>query len=473
VDATREALLAAVVEAPDDDAPRLVLADWFEDNGEPDRAEALRLDVRRRKLDDLAPEAWALDARLEQLHRRHRPAWKRGLPRRRRAFCALGKSGLAEEAYVDSAEVLRRLEGLFFSAGPIRFLDLSAEGDNTLTLLAGCPYLPRVRALRVSSLSAAEWAGLSKCPGLTGLRELSLSWCYARDEVLEALATWRARPRLEALRFDHNSFNERGLRALAGAPLLSTVRELDLSRGYFDNAELRELLRSPHIRRLRKLNLNEAGLTSKAAELLASVDWQGLEVLDLGCNELGPVAARHLAGAPQLASLRSLSLSASDLGERGARALARSPYLGQLRVLDINFYKKPRHKGIEALAAAPWLPNLARLELCGTPMGTREIQALAAAPLTGLRWLDLDGTRMRDAQVRALLRAPWLSGLTHLGLDRNSIGAGGARALAEAPALEGLVHLGLLDNPIPANEARRLRQWFGDRVDIKRPRWDD
>jgi uncharacterized protein (TIGR02996 family) len=471
VDATREALLAAIVEAPDDDAPRLVLADWFEDNGEPARAEALRLDVRRRKLDDLEPEAWVLDSRLEQLHRRHGPAWKRELPRRRWAFCALGKSGLAEEAYVHSAEVLRRVEGLFFSAGPIQFLDLSTEGDNTLTLLAGCPYLPRVRALRLSPLSAAEWAGLSECPGLTGLRELSLTWAYERDDVLEALATWRPRPGLESLRFSRNRFTARGFQALAAAPMLSTVRELDLDRT-IDDRELEVLLRSPHLLPLRKLRLVENGLTTRAARALAAVDWQGLEVLDLGCNELGAVAARHLAGAPQLASLRSLSLSASDLGERGARALARSPYLGQLRVLDINFYKKPRHKGIEALAAAPWLPNLARLELGGTPMGTREVAALAAAPLTGLRWLDLGGARMRDAQARALLRAPWLSGLTHLVLRDNSIGAG-ALALAQAPELEGLVHLNLIANPIPPQVARRLRERFGDRLDIKRPRGDD
>jgi uncharacterized protein (TIGR02996 family) len=39
------ALLRAVLEAPDDDAPRLVMADWLEDHGEPGRAEFVRVQV--------------------------------------------------------------------------------------------------------------------------------------------------------------------------------------------------------------------------------------------------------------------------------------------------------------------------------------------------------------------------------------------------------------------------------------------
>ena len=43
---TRDAFLAAVAEAPEDDAPRLVFADWLEENGQPERAELIRLQCR-------------------------------------------------------------------------------------------------------------------------------------------------------------------------------------------------------------------------------------------------------------------------------------------------------------------------------------------------------------------------------------------------------------------------------------------
>src|SRR5262245_53509341 len=38
-------LLADCKAHPDEDAPRLILADWIEDNGDPERAEFLRLQV--------------------------------------------------------------------------------------------------------------------------------------------------------------------------------------------------------------------------------------------------------------------------------------------------------------------------------------------------------------------------------------------------------------------------------------------
>lgn len=44
-----DALLADIIACPDDDTPRLIFADWLEDNGEPERAEFIRLSVRSPK----------------------------------------------------------------------------------------------------------------------------------------------------------------------------------------------------------------------------------------------------------------------------------------------------------------------------------------------------------------------------------------------------------------------------------------
>ena len=40
---TERALLAAIAASPDDDLPRLVYADWLDENGRPLRAEFIRL----------------------------------------------------------------------------------------------------------------------------------------------------------------------------------------------------------------------------------------------------------------------------------------------------------------------------------------------------------------------------------------------------------------------------------------------
>ena len=48
----RTALLAAVLAAPDDDAPRLVFADWLEENGEPERAAFICCQIELARLGD-------------------------------------------------------------------------------------------------------------------------------------------------------------------------------------------------------------------------------------------------------------------------------------------------------------------------------------------------------------------------------------------------------------------------------------
>jgi uncharacterized protein (TIGR02996 family) len=50
-----DALLRAVLESPADDAPRLVLADWLEEHGHPDRAEFIRLQCARTAADPTDP----------------------------------------------------------------------------------------------------------------------------------------------------------------------------------------------------------------------------------------------------------------------------------------------------------------------------------------------------------------------------------------------------------------------------------
>ena len=43
-----QAFLRAVIENPDDDAPRLIYADWLDEQGQSERAEFIRVQVERR-----------------------------------------------------------------------------------------------------------------------------------------------------------------------------------------------------------------------------------------------------------------------------------------------------------------------------------------------------------------------------------------------------------------------------------------
>src|SRR5262245_3966446 len=70
-------LLQAAKQQPEEDAPRLVLADWLEDHGDATdiaRAEFIRLQVHMHRLDS-SPERHALSQKATRLLRKHRRAW--------------------------------------------------------------------------------------------------------------------------------------------------------------------------------------------------------------------------------------------------------------------------------------------------------------------------------------------------------------------------------------------------------------
>src|SRR4051812_10743016 len=61
------AFLQAIREEPDDDALRLVFADWLDDNGQPEQAELIRLQCRLARLGEDDPECAGLERRQREL----------------------------------------------------------------------------------------------------------------------------------------------------------------------------------------------------------------------------------------------------------------------------------------------------------------------------------------------------------------------------------------------------------------------
>lgn len=474
---TGQALYAAICAQPHDDDLRLVYSDWLEEHDQPDRAEAIRLDVRRRDLDDLDPEAWVIDTRLSHLCDQFHEDWLAELPELDGVDWHYG-NGLTAGASVDSAQALLDHGKTIFTAAPVtslRAFVITIPGGEpireTPELFARCQHLDRVRTLHLDGMAPPEVFGidrLARLPGLAGLRELHLAEGGHEDDLLEHLALCPAWPSLQVLNLYRGWYEAPGLRALARGPILASLRSLNVSRsGGMQDAGLRELLRSPHLAGLRRLELSECSLKSRVMKALAEYPWEGLDRLDLSSNDLTAAGVRHLAGAPRLAALRSLDLSANhNLGDDGMKALAQSPHLRNLCDLDLGFWTLSR-RGVSALAGASWLRQLRRLRLCSLDTRRAGLEILAAAPLDGLRALDLGHSDLTADDLPALLAAPWLSGLTHLNLSSNNLGEAGANLLAAAPGLDNLVELDLHRNEIPATAGDRLRGRFGDRVIVK------
>lgn len=110
----RPAYVAVILAAPDDDAPRLALADRLERHGtEADRARAafVRLQCQLAGLPADDPRREPLAKHARQLERQGRPAWLAGLPGfvRRGVFVR----GFVEHVEAAGVEFLRHIEAVW------------------------------------------------------------------------------------------------------------------------------------------------------------------------------------------------------------------------------------------------------------------------------------------------------------------------------------------------------------------------
>lgn len=67
-------LIAAIINTPNDDAPRLVYADWLDEKGEPERADYIRKSIRLfqlRQLKTMNEERLALDEEVKEMYAQH------------------------------------------------------------------------------------------------------------------------------------------------------------------------------------------------------------------------------------------------------------------------------------------------------------------------------------------------------------------------------------------------------------------
>src|SRR5262245_31911453 len=96
----RAALFQAVLDSPGDDAPRLVFADWLDENGEPERAEVIRLQIEAACTPFYEPRYDALNRRADALIAAHGTGWR--LPNLR-AGDQVFRRGFVEEITVRAA----------------------------------------------------------------------------------------------------------------------------------------------------------------------------------------------------------------------------------------------------------------------------------------------------------------------------------------------------------------------------------
>jgi uncharacterized protein (TIGR02996 family) len=264
-----QAFLADILAQPDDDTPRLVYADWLEEQGEAARAEFIRLQVERERLGrqksrEARRQARQLRHRERQLLARHRQAWLGGLLGFVERYRFRG--GLLDELWMTPARLLTH-GGLLAGLPTVRAVDLEWRGrpeDPPLAELLACPHLVWVTGLRVTvPYLLFDPAGLPPTQGLPHL------------------------PRLRVLDLSRNPLGAAGAALLASAANMPNLTELDLSTTWLDDAGAEALAGAAHFPRLTRANLRFNGITDAGAEALAaSPHLRALRHLDLRGNAI-------------------------------------------------------------------------------------------------------------------------------------------------------------------------------------------
>lgn len=141
-------------------------------------------------------------------------------------------------------------------------------------------------------------------------------------------------------------------------PQLSLCKRL--WRTHLNLAELRALLRSPHLESICHLELVSCRLDARCIKaLIDSRMLERLETLDLSFNPIGDAGIEKLVSSPQCKNLLVLRLDQTHLGDDGAQAIARSAHLTNLHTLTL-YNNALDTWGVEELRHSRYLSKEAR-----------------------------------------------------------------------------------------------------------------
>lgn len=448
-----KAFLQKILAYPDDDAPRLIFADWLEEQSathhhSPNRAGSptsgewaeargkfIRVQIalarlieeetregeltRRPEREETKKELMREDQKLQNAHREEWTAPFEGL-----ATGPVFHRGFVEEVNVDAKDFLRHADELF-AAGPLRHIHFFYPSGS----------LP----------------GLLQCHLLSRLNALTIHASYVGEPLARAIAQSEYLTGLKTLRLSRNRFEDEAVQHLATSPVLDNMEDLDLSDNELSETSALTLASSQHFGSIRRLELRN--------------------------NQLGPVGAEMIAGSEQFANLHWLGLSHNEIGTARLRTLNRTQGFLRVPALDLsnNGLQAAELQVILNRSPGPFDPGTVRLRdlnLSHNPLGNDGMRVLGACRhLDGVQILRLVGCGVADEGLRVLAESPYLNSVVKLDLSSNPIGNVGCNALARRTHLRKLKFPILttvgLSNEIrhslhycfPESEIFRARDW--------------
>jgi uncharacterized protein (TIGR02996 family) len=349
----RQALLAEICQNPDDDAPRLIYADWLEEHGgtaDAARADFIRTQVASAYLSEAHPLFGDLQKRAAFLLGEHQSNWLVELPEFEDLEFEDFRRGFVNRVKVYSARRFDEYANELTAAAPLQAIHCPDLGHREIHTLLKVPILRQFREMDLSGhgLDPTSSALLGQCDYLCGLETLYL---YS------------------------NRLGDRGALFLGLGGALQSLRELYLFGNRIANEGAASL--AEHFPKLATLDLRDNHITDTGILALAHPSRQtNWETLYLVNNHIGDEGALALANTKKHPRLKRLYLNYNSfIGDEGAIALISSP-LG-LRLLELDLRNcRISDEGAREIAAMPYPGRMENLWLTGNQIGLRGAAAL-------------------------------------------------------------------------------------------------
>jgi uncharacterized protein (TIGR02996 family) len=274
-----DSFLQAIIESPDDDTPRLVYADWLEDNGLPERAEFIRVQIELAHLPDgpgPSSRRLELEARERALLKEHEVEWLGRLRDwacgwcfRRGVLAALTFKVVPLLAISDKPGEDDWLQRGMATVQEMEIRDAARAFD----ALCRLPHLARLNALslRANQIGDGHVRALAACPHLGSLTRLDLSKNRIGWAGIKALAESLCLPRLAVLDLSYNDIYDLDLLMLARSNGLPNLTLIDVSENPIAFPEsVAGLLTSPHLTRLAVVKLSRTAYSEEEQKALQS-----------------------------------------------------------------------------------------------------------------------------------------------------------------------------------------------------------
>lgn len=471
---TEEAFLQAIREHPEDDLPRLVFADWLDEQGRSQRAEFVRVQCELATLSDTDPRRRNLQSRSDELEAAHRHEWIG--PLQDLSSCSVTfRRGFADRLrvydYHLEQAILPQLH-VAFCQNAVSEMDYSSSAggrpDNQVPeLLRESLDWPEVRSLRQLKLSYYRPSGsdgwedseieqLVRNPHLSNLTSLSL-----RSHVTSGQLAQLGQGTFAASLLQFHAHMGRGgdhlewCRAWKRLPFLHQLTELDLGIDWHTDDTLATLLETdlPNVRRV---NLHCNDFTEGVFAVLER--WPQLRqvhTLELMANNLGPDLMTYLAELPA-DNLRILRF-----GGEVYRNRTTGIFVSRAGALDpascIRFANSPLANQLTELMVTEVAP--------GGPL----LRALSSARLPALTELNLARMECEPDDLRQLFAAEWFVGLRFLRVGRYRSTDADAEPFLDCPLHpEATLSLdfGYSNSQVSADMKQKLRERFGSRIQI-------